>query len=348
MMVRMGSIMRTRTIFCIGLATIIGSGSARAAAPGSGSGGSPKQRAIAFLSREVPRWAAENKCFSCHNNGDAARALYAAVRLSYRVDRKALDETTGWLAAPRRWKHNGGDGPFSDKTLADLQFAAALAEAVRAGTIGDDAPLIEGAALVAGHQQPDGSWQVDAGRAIGSPATWGRALATAMCRRVLKRADAKRFRKQIARAGAWLRRQRPKSVIEAAAVLLGTAEARDKESADLRDRCLAVIKKGQADSGGWGPYVNSAPEPFDTAVVLLALSSLRTDDERDTAVAKIIERGRRSLIESQSPDGSWPETTRPAGAESYAQRLSTAGWATHALLATRPPKSERESRDDGM
>jgi hypothetical protein len=49
----------------------------------------------------------------------------------------------------------------------------------------------------------------------------------------------------------------------------------------------------------------------------------------------MIQRGRAYLLSSQQGDGSWPETTRPRGAESYAQRLSTTGWATLALLATR-------------
>jgi hypothetical protein len=52
-----------------------------------------------------------------------------------------------------------------------------------------------------------------------------------------------------------------------------------------------------------------------------------------------IGRGRAFLIATQNLDGSWPETTRPAGAESYAQRLSTTGWATLALLATRERRS---------
>src|SRR5262245_15306064 len=35
-------------------------------------------RAVTFLTREVPRWKSENDCYSCHNNGDAARALLVA------------------------------------------------------------------------------------------------------------------------------------------------------------------------------------------------------------------------------------------------------------------------------
>ncbi len=45
-------------------------------------------------------------------------------------------------------------------------------------------------------------------------------------------------------------------------------------------------------------------------------------------------RGRAFLIAEQRADGSWPETTRPTGGESYAQRISTAGWAAMALLLT--------------
>jgi hypothetical protein len=48
----------------------------------------------------------------------------------------------------------------------------------------------------------------------------------------------------------------------------------------------------------------------------------------------MIRRGREFLVGAQQPDGSWPETTRPPGADSYAQRISTTGWALLALLAT--------------
>src|SRR5688572_30491849 len=70
-------------------------------------------RAVEFLKREVPAWSRENGCFSCHNNGDAARALYAATRSGHRVPAAALTDTTAWVAQPRRWEHNKGDPGFS-------------------------------------------------------------------------------------------------------------------------------------------------------------------------------------------------------------------------------------------
>src|SRR5262245_46455508 len=88
---------------------------------------SAERRAIAFLQREVPAWSRENGCFSCHNNGDAARALYAAKRAGFRVNQAALRDTTSWVTQPDRWEHNKGDPGFSDQRLANIQFAAALA-----------------------------------------------------------------------------------------------------------------------------------------------------------------------------------------------------------------------------
>ena len=65
------------------LAFLAGSGSIGAAPPPAPAGA--EERAVAHLAREVPRWAKKNRCYSCHNNGDAARALYTAVRLGRSV-----------------------------------------------------------------------------------------------------------------------------------------------------------------------------------------------------------------------------------------------------------------------
>ena len=59
--------------------------------------------AVDYLVTEVPRWERENHCFSCHNNGDGARVLYAASRLGYAVPDSALAATTKWLLNPAKW-----------------------------------------------------------------------------------------------------------------------------------------------------------------------------------------------------------------------------------------------------
>jgi hypothetical protein len=289
----------------------------------------PEERAMAYLAREVPRWSAENGCYSCHHNGDAARALYEAARRGRKVPPRALADTNRWLARPADWDHNGGEGEFSDKKLAALQFAAALAAGAEAGLVKDREALARAAARVAACQERDGRWAVAAGEAVGSPATHGTALATYLARETLRRADARKYHDALARADAWARRAPVESVLDAAAVLLLLGRADDAAARAQRRRCLGLVRKGQSRDGGWGPYVNSAPEPFDTAVVVLALAAQAGDE-----AAALAKRGRAFLVASQQADGSWRETTRPAGRDSYAQRLSTAGWATLALLAT--------------
>jgi hypothetical protein len=300
---------------------------------------SPTEKAVRFLAREVPRWRAEHECYSCHNNGDAARALYLAVKESYTVPREALQTTNDWLAEPGRWDDNGGNGVFDDRTLARIQFANALLSAQEAGLSKDRDALLRAGDLVAADQSEDGSWRLDAASSIGSPATYGRFLSTWAARRVLMAASEERFRPAIEAADGWLRRAEVKTVLDAAAVVLALGLADDAEAMAQRRHCLELILAGRNRSGGFGPYVTSAAEPFDTAVVLLGLLSLSErpelaepsfdEDELDEAIRS----AQMFLVERQLPDGSWPETTRPAGQVSYAQYISTSGWATLALLA---------------
>jgi len=310
-----------------------------------------EERALAYLAREVPRWSPENRCYSCHHNGDAARALYAAARLGRPVPARALADTTRWLARPAGWDKNGGEGPFSDKKLARLQFAAALAAAHEAGLAGDPRALTEAGRLVAEQQEKDGSWRVVPAGTLGSPTTHGTALATSLARETLRRAGPARHKEAIARADGWLRRAPVETVLDAAAVLLGLGTAEDPPAAAQRRRCLERVRNGEARGGGWGPHVSSPPEVFDTALVLLALAAQGRTDAEARAWRK---RGRAYLLSAQQPDGSWAETTRPPGGDSYAQRLSTTAWATLALMgeektsrkgAKTPRRQEKEKEE---
>src|SRR5262249_54009512 len=123
----------------LGLAFFLAALPVRAAEP------SPEERALEYLSREVPLWKPENQCFSCHHNGDSARALFTALRLGRPIERAALADTVDWLLRPEDWDHNGGEGEFSNKVLAALQFAVALSAASEAGAIADRAPLMRAA-----------------------------------------------------------------------------------------------------------------------------------------------------------------------------------------------------------
>ena len=285
-----------------------------------------ERRALEYLAREVPRWSREHRCFSCHNNGGAARTLYTSLRLGRSVKPEALADTTRWLARPAGWRDNGGDGPFNDRKLAALNFAFALVVAVEAGQVKDRKPLVQAAGLVASFQEKDGSWRAVLDGTLGSPITLGNTLATHFGRTTLLRADERRYDRAIKKADGWLRRAPLDTVLDAGATLLALGKTSD---AARKQRCFELLRKGEARGGGWGPYVNSLPEAFDTALVLLALA----EQEQTAEVKSWRKRGRAFLLSTQEYDGNWPETTRPAGADSYAQRLSTTAWATLALIS---------------
>lgn len=290
----------------------------------------PESRAIAYLSEEVPRWRAENGCASCHHNGDGARALYRARALGLPVPESGTADSTEWLLRPGSWDENGGDGSFSDKRLARIQFARSLVGAIEAGAIEDRSTLDEAARLIAEEQEPDGSWPLDGPNTLGSPATYGWTLATLAARDVLSASDPDRHRPRIDAATAWLRSQPIRTVMDASVELLRRDDPTVPGVAGRRARALDLLRRSVSPDGGWGPYETSPPEVFDTALAVLALSGMEGEEARQLARL-----GRSFLIASQLPSGGWAETTRPSGNESLAQHTSTTAWATLALLESR-------------
>jgi hypothetical protein len=301
--------------------------------------GAAEARAVAYLAREVPAWRREHPCYSCHNNGDAARALVAALARKHDV-RAALDDTLTWLGNPAGWSANGGGkGGADDKRLARIQFAHATSAAATRGLV-PPAAIGAAAAIVAADQQADGSWRLDSSDSIGSPATYGTALATLFASRTLAGSSAPRMRDAAERAERWLRTVPAHNVPDAAAIVLAFSGAADQPPPENWRAALTLLRQGQGREGGWGPYATSPAEAFDTALAVLALQGLTersaraepvfTRDTLDEAVA----RGRAYLLAQQLGDGSWVETTRPSGQTSYAQRISTTAWVLLALFET--------------
>lgn len=291
----------------------------------------PEQRAIAFLASQVPTWFAENRCYSCHHNADAAVALFEARRLGYTVPDDALDDTISWLRKPRAWDNNGGEGPFSDKRLARIQFASALVAAMNAGAIIGDESLKVVAVDLARDQAADGVWPTSEADASGTPAGSCQSLSTVMARNTLRRIDAKRYASAIGLADEWLDRQPITTTPVAAAVLF----QQRGDDGDRKNHARVFLRRSQNDDGGWGPRRGSPTETFDTALAAVALAMDARVADRDR-----LRRARALLIGTQQPSGYWTETTRPPGGESYAQRVSTTSWALRALLATAKPRGD--------
>ena len=166
---------------------------------------------------------------------------------------------------------------------------------------------------------------------LGSPTTYGPFLATYLARESLKSADPVQFREPIDRSGRWLAVHETKSLMDVSVALLVSA-------ADCSPSCLRVpstllrqTAQGTVRRRGLGAVCRIASGELRHGAGLDRTGQAGSPAEtRD-----LITRGRGFLIAHQQPDGSWIETTRPPGAESYAQRVSTSAWAALALIATR-------------
>ena len=238
----------------------------------------------------------------------------------------SIDDTLTFLKQPAAWNQSKAAAGFDDKQLARVQFASALAVAHGHGRAprGD---LESAARLLIADQKPDGSWTLDQSQSIASPATYGTIIATGSARATLLASGLGPGHPAIAGADKWIRGLKPQNVIDCAAVILALDRALDPAAGELTRGCVVILRNGQSRDGGWGPYVTAAPQVFDTAMAVQALQVLDGSEFTDR-----IAKGKAYLVSQQRPDGSWPETTRPADQESYAQRISTTGWALLALL----------------
>ena len=294
-------------------------------------------------------------CFGKCRPGDASipatRATTTVTRrarlmsVGIRIPASAPRSTTRWagwplpIAGPR---NGGGEGGADDKVLARIQFAHATTAGVAAGLV-PRAAVESAADMVAADQQPDGSWRLDASDSIGSPATYGTALATVAARRTLVAAGTAAPTKITSPAPNAGCRTPPPEHPDAAAIVLAFAGGYESGNETPHNWTVALdlLKKGQGRDGGWGPYVTSPSEAFDTALATLALKGVAPRASRaghaftPDALRAAIAGGRTYLLRQQLADGSWNETTRPAGQSSYAQRISTTGWALLALVETR-------------
>ena len=247
-------------------------------------------------------------------------------------------DTVKWLLQPAGWSHNKGDPGFSDQRLADIQFAASLVSWSSTGMTPRStarAALQTAALRIAAAQDADGSWQIELQNAVGTPATHGTSVATYLAWHTLQAAavtdPGRKLEPARLKAAAWLGGVRPVNVPAASVVLLFNVVKEDEVRHTRANEALEFLRRAQTSDGGWGPYVDSPAEVYDTALALIALSKAG----QRAAVGPLISRGRSYLRSSQQPDGSWAATTRPSGGRSYAQQMSTTGWATQALLATK-------------
>jgi len=297
---------------------------------------SPEAKAVSFLSKEVPKWHTANGCYSCHNNGDGARALLMASHRGYEVG-PSLETSLAFLRAPETWATTKVQVE-ANRPLGRVSYAAALATAGERDASPAKA-LVQAASLIIADQQADGSWSPYPAHTDATPVTYGPALATWLARSTLIASGREPDDFAVAQTDRWLRTYEVVHTADAAGVLLAMNVTSDVMADKQRAISLSILRRAQHPEGGFGPAADAAPTVFHSAIALLALQQYVSDPRlarstyRPEELREALDRGRRWLASQQLPDGSWPETMREAGKKSYAQKISTTSWALMALLA---------------
>ncbi len=292
----------------------------------------PLTQARAYIIQEANAWYPENNCYSCHNHGDAVRALLLNDPDGTQLQSPAWDPFWQWLADPKQWMSDAAPESRESPILVRIQFGALLAVAQQNQRISlspnKQRRFIQTLSDLA---SSDGYWAVEPTSQIGSPVTYGNPLATAMALGVFRQFALPSQHQDVAqRAATWIIGQNPRATVDLAAgirILNQLDDAANRHP--QRSKWSSQLVSQQQPDGGWGPYPRRASEVFDTAITLIALSEGAPHADLDP----VLMRGQNYLRQRQEPEGGWPETTRPAGGNSYAQHISTSAWAFQALAA---------------
>ena len=231
-------------------------------------------RAVAYLSIEVPRWRREHPCYSCHNNGDATRALIAASARGHAVG-DAIDDTLAWLATPERWDSNtsarrlGGSAARPHPVCECARRDGGSGRARRTPSTGQ--PRCSSSI-----SSDDGSWRLSESQILGGATFYGTSLGDGD--------GAPQPRPRDRRTRARARWRRPARGCEHSSrcpcsmppsILLGLERDVDPAAVAQRREGPRRAEARPGPDGGWGPYVTSQSEPFDTALAVLALVGVR-------------------------------------------------------------------------
>jgi hypothetical protein len=237
---------------------------------------SPEDRALAYLAAEVPRWSAENKCYSCHNNGDAARALFAGLRAGRKVPAKATEDTAA-LASPAKWDDNGGDPASATKTSLACSSLTRSSGRLDAGLLKEKESWQKAAELVAEHQGKDGSWQIDADGPGTPPPTaphWRRSPSPHPAPRGRRQVPRRHYPRRPLASGV-----AQKSVGESAVLLQVLAGSQDDVAVKRRRSVWICSRRDRARTAA-GAMRAIAIGVFDTALVVLSLKEAGGEDGR--------------------------------------------------------------------
>ena len=297
-------------------------------------------KAVDYLAQASLTWPIENRCFSCHNNGDTVRVLAQVEPTELRTHKDDWQATFQWLVQPHLWETSKTDEAPQNPVLAPIQFGSALVALRQANLLSPPSQTIdETVRLIVQGPDPAGFWPVEPAGHLGSPGTFGNSLATTIAVRILASLAPNRAAESIERAQQWTMQRQSRANVDLAAGILLFATDKTVSIQHQVNTWTQELIDNQTSQGGWGPYPNRFPEIFDTAIALRALCEAPVE----ITPFSVLDRGQRFLLNEQEDAGGWPETTRPSGGTSYAQHIATSAWALDAVAAIQQRQKERST-----
>jgi hypothetical protein len=308
-------------------------------------------RAIGYLQKESADWLHTRKCAACHHAPMPLWALSEADRQGYAIDKKFLADTFESLLGSKdklmasKIFPNPADPPDTRPQGRGLNmglpFLAVAARSLPVLNEGEKQSLKLIVEEIVKKQQLDGSWEFFATLRrppINESQTTDAAWIIMALQEQVGHDSAESQRAALSKAIAWLDAAKPSNIHQdkVLRVLLEARSAKPREALQSTIDELLALQRGD---GGWSQTVPELrSDAFATGQTLYALSLAGYTADRPE-----IKRGIKFLVDTQTPDGSWPMISRstPDGSAGSSKLLTpitcaASSWATLSLASLVP------------
>lgn len=288
------------------------------------------ERSIPYIEKQGVSWIEKKKCVSCHRVGTMLWSLSAAQQRGFEVSDR-LDEWFAWAFQKSTENEKGKiDSSGNKEGLVQLLMTRQIAK--NQAAYAESYNTLK--SLIAGQQQPDGSWK-PGGQLPGQKRPLSETtdvttmwLALMLAGRGSNQppgGDVTKMTKRITASPLG------KSTEWYALRLLFARLQEDNQTAEM---IAGKLQQQQSVDGGWGWLVGEKSDALGTALSLYALQRSGIGDPQT------ITRARQFLVNSQQPDGSWPVPGTKTKTQNRIAETATywgTTWAVIALTEGLPP-----------